>query len=217
MELAEYRRLSLDNGLELQDTHVRMASKSNNGLHHQIPGTALKWNQESNSSGNEASQNLLAGASKTNHIEQKNENIHFSSTKWRTNRPAWFMTVLLGIILVFLVLIINASILGWIYNNFRPAHNGTVVLFSGSCSRTSLITDFTHLLINILSTLLLAVSNNCAQLLTSPTRAEVDEAHKNGRWVHIGSFSYRNLRSISYWRIVGCCFLILSSLPLHLL
>jgi hypothetical protein len=228
--LAEYRRISFGNEdeygnvLELQDTHVGLASTSNDGFHHRVTETALRDKNERSNFGNEHSPELLASASETANVvggheweRQNKRNIYFSNATRRINRPSWFMTVSVGVILVLVVMIINAGILGWIYSSFRPADNGTVILFSGSCSKASLITDLSHLAINILSTLLLAVSNHCAQLLFSPTRADVDKAHKNGQWLHIGGFSYRNLPWIKYWRIIGCSCLILSSLPLHLL
>lgn len=71
--------------------------------------------------------------------------------------------------------------------------------------------------INILSTLLLAASNNCAQLLISPTRTEIDKAHEQGVWLHVGIASARNLKWIGKWRIVMWAVLFASSIPLHLL
>ncbi|MCJ1312051.1 hypothetical protein MMC25_005725 [Agyrium rufum] len=55
------------------------------------------------------------------------------------------------------------------------------------------------------------------QILTAPTRAEIDEAHTRGRWLDIGVPSVRNLRSISRKRVLLWFGLAFSSLPLHLL
>lgn len=55
------------------------------------------------------------------------------------------------------------------------------------------------------------------QLLVSPTRREVDQAHSNKSWVDIGVPSVRNLRFISFKRVVLWSLLALSSIPLHLL
>lgn len=72
------------------------------------------------------------------------------------------------------------------------------------------------LAINILSSLLLGASNNCAQLLSSPTRHDIDKAHAKGKWLDIGVPSVRNLGHISGWRVLLWALLFLSSIPLHL-
>ncbi|OJJ82358.1 uncharacterized protein ASPGLDRAFT_531052 [Aspergillus glaucus CBS 516.65] len=53
-----------------------------------------------------------------------------------------------------------------------------------------------HLVINILSTLMLAGSNFTMQCLCAPTRKDLDRAHQSNRWLDIGAPSIRNLRSI---------------------
>ncbi|KAH7310596.1 hypothetical protein B0I35DRAFT_412089 [Stachybotrys elegans] len=73
-----------------------------------------------------------------------------------------------------------------------------------------------ELAINIMSTLLLGASNNCAQLLSAPTRQDIDKAHSRGRWLDIGVGSVRNLRYIPVWRGFLWLILLLSSIPLHL-
>jgi hypothetical protein len=201
---------------ELQDT----PPASEDGIHHEVIAMAVDNRQESNNSQNDSKLRLLAGASQTENIEagpRKKHDLRFNRRQWIANRPVWVTTVSVGLGLAAIAMIVNASILGWIYNSFGPISNGTAVLFSGSCSKASMLTTVSHLAINILSTLLLAASNNCAQLLCSPTRAEVDKAHRNGQWLHVGIFSYRNLPRISYWRFIACGCLILSSIPLHLL
>lgn len=73
-----------------------------------------------------------------------------------------------------------------------------------------------HVFINALSTLLLAGSNYTMQVLSSPTRPEIDGAHSKGEWLDIGVLSPRNLRLISRKRAALCMALALSSVPLHL-
>ena len=73
-----------------------------------------------------------------------------------------------------------------------------------------------HILINILSTVLLGASNVAMQCLAAPTRAELDKAHEKGTWMHIGVFGLRNVRFMSWGRILLCVVLALSSVPLHL-
>ncbi|KAG0646007.1 hypothetical protein D0Z07_7768 [Hyphodiscus hymeniophilus] len=55
------------------------------------------------------------------------------------------------------------------------------------------------------------------QVISSPTRKEVDVAHQKGRWLDIGVPSTRNLREISWLRIAMWSVLALSSIPLHLM
>lgn len=83
--------------------------------------------------------------------------------------------------------------------------------------KTATLAFWTHLVINILSTLLLGASNYSMQCLSSPTRSEVDKAHGQGIWLDIGVPSIRNLRRLSVSRIVLWWLLAISSLPLHLL
>ena len=131
-------------------------------------------------------------------------------------RPAWFPIVISGLVLAGVVLIVNISILAWAYSRFQVQHDSAVI-FTGSCGRTSTIMTAAELAINILSTLLLAASNNCGQLLISPTRMEIDRAHEKGVWIHVGIASVRNFRWIARWRVATWGILFLSSVPLHLL
>ncbi|KAH7361130.1 hypothetical protein BKA66DRAFT_573670 [Pyrenochaeta sp. MPI-SDFR-AT-0127] len=73
-----------------------------------------------------------------------------------------------------------------------------------------------HVLINALSTILLAGSNYTMQVLSSPTRLDIDKAHAKGNWLEIGLLSPRNLRIISRKRMALCLLLAVSSVPLHL-
>lgn len=131
-------------------------------------------------------------------------------------RPAWFTTVSLGLILAIIVFLVNISLLAWSYSRFS-VEKYTAVVFTGSCAKTSKITAAAELAINILSTLLLAASNNCAQLLISPTRTEVERAHGKGIWIHVGPANSRNFQWIRKWRVAVWALLFASSVPLHLL
>ena len=74
-----------------------------------------------------------------------------------------------------------------------------------------------HVLINILSTALLTSSNYCMQILSAPSREELDAAHARNTWMDIGIISFRNLAYINRRRMIFWCMLGLSSFPLHLL
>ena len=129
---------------------------------------------------------------------------------WRTG-VAWSA---LG---AFLVLVINSSIWIWIKSSHLIQEDGTTTLFEGSCGTKRKISWWSHLLINICSTLLLSASNNAMQCLTAPTRADIDRAHKQNVWLDIGVPSLKNLRYIGRTRLTLWIILALSSIPLHLL
>jgi len=54
--------------------------------------------------------------------------------------------------------------------------------------------------VNIFAIALIAGANYVVQILNSPTRAEVDNAHQNFEWLDIGIPSLRNLSLISSTR-----------------
>ncbi|KAH5234289.1 hypothetical protein HBI62_025840 [Parastagonospora nodorum] len=90
------------------------------------------------------------------------------------------------------------------------------VLLDGDCDRVEFLNTAVHVLINVLSTIVLSGSNYCMQCLSAPTRAEVDRAHASGKWLDVGIPSIRNVRHLSWKRIILWFVLALSSLPLHL-
>lgn len=114
------------------------------------------------------------------------------------------------------VLVINLILTIWAVS-ISGVQNGLGTLHDGSCKRTATLTFWTHLAINILSTLLLGASNYSMQCLSSPTRSEIDKAHGQGVWLDIGVPSARNLRRLSTIRTILWCLLAISSVPLHLL
>jgi hypothetical protein len=97
--------------------------------------------------------------------------------------------------------------------------NGVGVLSEEtSCAQAKTINTGVHVLINVLSTILLAGSNYCMQCLSAPTREQIDEAHRQSRWVDVGVPSIRNLfYTASRGNLILWLLLCFSSLPLHLL
>lgn len=114
------------------------------------------------------------------------------------------------------VLVVNLILTVWAVSAYE-VRNGFGTLYNGSCKRTTSLTFWIHLAINVLSTLLLGASNYSMQCLSSPTRSEIDKAHGQGVWLDIGVPSIRNLRRLSTSRIVLWWLLAVSSVPLHLL
>ena len=138
-------------------------------------------------------------------------------TKWRafkTKREvvlcACFVTALIICITNFIL-----AFIGW--SRYKRTQDGVVVLYYGDCNVVRRADTGVHLVINSLSTLLFAVSNMAMQLLTAPTRKEVDKAHGKANWVDIGVPSCRNLRQISRPSCIVWCCLALSSIPIHFL
>jgi hypothetical protein len=100
----------------------------------------------------------------------------------------------------------------------EPEGNGTRTVLNGECNKVAAWSTKLHLVINILSSCLLAASNYTMQCLGSPTRRELDRAHEKGQWLDIGIPAFRNIfkRRIAWTRATGCAILAISSLPLHL-
>lgn len=128
----------------------------------------------------------------------------------------WRATITWAIVASSLVLVFNLVLLIW--STSRPvAGNNTREIVLGDCDHVSTIYTVWHIIINALSTILLAASNSCIQVLAAPTRVQIESAHARGTWLHIGVFSVRNLRSAGWKRILLVTLLALSSVPLHFL
>ncbi|KAH7120280.1 hypothetical protein B0J13DRAFT_457311 [Dactylonectria estremocensis] len=100
----------------------------------------------------------------------------------------------------------------------RSATGGSEwAFFTGDCKTAKRLSTWLHLAINILATMLLAAGNYTAQVLTAPTRHEIDLAHSQQQWLDVGVSSLHNLRKISGKRVTAWMILVLSSVPIHLL
>lgn len=130
----------------------------------------------------------------------------------------WRMGVLFGCCTSALVLLCNIAfvVVGYKRNNGYDDHR-IATLMTGSEHTISRWNTILHLFINMLSSVLLASSNYTMQVLSSPTREEIDRAHQHGHELEVGILSTRNLTRISRKRSFICVILALSSIPLHLL
>ncbi|KAL6709804.1 hypothetical protein ACN47E_000589 [Coniothyrium glycines] len=116
------------------------------------------------------------------------------------------------------VFLANLIVTVWVSK--RPGYeivSSIGTLYQGSCARSRRLNVMFHLVINTLSTLLLAASNYCMQVLSAPNREELIQAHASQYWLHIGVPSFRNLRRIGRDRAYLWGILCISSVPLHLL
>lgn len=78
--------------------------------------------------------------------------------------------------------------------------SGQLAIYAGDCATATRINIGVHVVINVFTVVLLAGANYVFQVLTSPTRAEVSEAHDRKRWLDIGVTSLRNLVHVSRFR-----------------
>ncbi|KAL2068529.1 hypothetical protein VTL71DRAFT_14866 [Oculimacula yallundae] len=116
----------------------------------------------------------------------------------------------------FIVLVINVSWL--IYAKFKyKIENGFGTISRTKCDAVKSTNTWLHFLINILSTLLLTGSNTFMATFCCPSREEVDRAHQRHRWLHVGSFSWSNLRGIARRKAFVVVLLACTSIPFHLL
>ncbi|KAK0515276.1 hypothetical protein JMJ35_002655 [Cladonia borealis] len=128
----------------------------------------------------------------------------------------WHMGVALCAFTAGTVLVINVIVTIWGAARFG-VHGTLVTIQNGDCSKSKKLSLWLHLAINILSTLLLGASNYCMQCLSSPSRAEIDSAHSQHIWLDIGVPSVRNLRRVSWNKIILWWLFAISTIPLHLL
>ncbi|KAG4441757.1 hypothetical protein IFR05_002748 [Cadophora sp. M221] len=97
-----------------------------------------------------------------------------------------------------------------------PGDRTSKLLLEGSCASTDRFNAVIHIAINILGMVILASSSYCMQILTAPTRADIDKAHSQFIRLDIGVSSVRNLRHLPWVRAFLWCCIVLTSIPIHL-
>lgn len=95
--------------------------------------------------------------------------------------------------------------------------NGETRIFTGTCSKSQSANFGIHVAISLVSTSLLVAANYGFQILTSPTRVEVDMAHDAKSWLDIGVPSLRNLKSITRTRVVLACVLLTAAVSVQVM
>lgn len=98
---------------------------------------------------------------------------------WRL-LTGWQMCVSVSCVCTLLVLVCNVGLLAWAQTHPLTAAN-TRVIWKGDCGRSKRVATWSHLGINISSTVILASSNYAMQILVAPTREDVDRAHSQDR------------------------------------
>ncbi|EFQ31584.1 uncharacterized protein GLRG_06873 [Colletotrichum graminicola M1.001] len=128
---------------------------------------------------------------------------------WR--RSATVNVVLLSISLLLPIGILAAAIFST--GDFWQAW----MFYEAECKSSSVTATDTglHLLLNAISTVILVSSNFFMQVLNAPSRKEVDDVHAKGDWLDICIPSWRNAFRLSWFKIICCLVLFLTSLPIH--
>lgn len=131
---------------------------------------------------------------------------------WRASALALLFAASVTTITLFSLLLASLFKLGHGWGSL----GGTARLFSGSCSKFSQLNLGAHMMINAVSTGLVASSNFFMRALITPTREDMDRAHERSRFVEIGVLSLRNLRFVSPGNVILWVLLATTSVPLHL-
>lgn len=114
-------------------------------------------------------------------------------------------------------LILTISLLSFTLSRPGSTIMEAKTLFSGKCSTSNSLDLFLQFLINIFSTCVLASSNFFMQIVSSPTRKELDHAHRSLHSLEIGVSSFKNLGALSWFKILAWVGLFLTSVPIHIL
>ena len=135
----------------------------------------------------------------------------------KTRFHGWRMGIILGCCMSSLVLLVNILVLVVVSKRERGFEDGIAVPMTGTAEDMSWWSSAFHILINAMSTLLLSASNYTMQVLSSPTRNDIDKAHTKSEHLDIGVLSLRNLARIPKRRLFLFVIMALSSIPIHLL
>lgn len=144
---------------------------------------------------------------------------HWEVRSWREISSGYRFSLVIGAASCFAIFIINIGVTIWAegLTDHDQDDGGRRVLYEGDCEKSRNLNTALHVLINVLSSGLLAASNYGIQCLSAPTRRQVDESHAEGEYLDIGIVSVRNLRRQGYLSRALWFTLVLSSVPLHLL
>lgn len=91
-------------------------------------------------------------------------------------------------------------------------HGGKSRIFEGSCDAAQHLNFGLHVAINFFIVALLFGANYTFQVLSSPTRAEVELAHAGQKWLDIGIPSLRNFKFISKRRAALAAILLVAAI-----
>lgn len=130
---------------------------------------------------------------------------------WRT--AALVNTILITIVAILMTIFSIVALLQ------AGGFNRPLVIYTGTCgiSGAPTLNTVLHIIINVLSTAILASSNMFMQILNAPSREEVVKSHTRGSWLEIGVLSGRNIFQLSPFKSMAWLGFLASSIPIHLL
>ncbi|TGJ85154.1 hypothetical protein E0Z10_g3571 [Xylaria hypoxylon] len=117
----------------------------------------------------------------------------------RRHFTGWRGGVVYNTLLSFLILIVGIISLILVATRTK-VFSGQLAIYSGDCPMATRINIGLHVVINVFTVVLLAGANYVFQVLTSPTRREITEAHNRKQWLDIGVCSLRNFIHVSGFR-----------------
>ncbi|KAI0116976.1 hypothetical protein F4814DRAFT_459219 [Daldinia grandis] len=149
-------------------------------------------------------------------MEKKGKGNNSMALSKRLARDAWRRT---GSVNIALALTCGISLLVCLIISLKQpgsSLNTSTIIFEGSCDDSSNINIALHLVLNLLSTGILASSNYFMQIVSAPSRNEIDKAHMFLYSLDIGIPSNKNIQFMSHFKKTCWVVLLLSSFPIHL-
>ncbi|KAJ0160204.1 hypothetical protein CTA2_8380 [Colletotrichum tanaceti] len=126
-------------------------------------------------------------------------------------KSGWRAGIALNIVIGFFILIVAIVclvlalvVVGMIKGESR--------IFEDDCAAARQVKIGVFVAINVVTIVLLSAANYVFQVLSSPTRIEIEMAHDGRRWLDIGIPSFRNLRFVSKPRVVMTVIIMLAAL-----
>ncbi|GKT60771.1 hypothetical protein ColTof4_00890 [Colletotrichum tofieldiae] len=133
-----------------------------------------------------------------------------SGSTFSRMKSGWRAGIALNIVIGFVILIVAIVclvlalvVVGMIRGESR--------IFEGDCAAARKVKIGVFVAINVVTIVLLSAANYVFQVLSSPTRIEVEMAHDGRRWLDIGIPSFRNLRFISKPRVIMTVIIMLAA------
>ncbi|KAI1493769.1 hypothetical protein F5X96DRAFT_676900 [Biscogniauxia mediterranea] len=135
---------------------------------------------------------------------------------WRWPRSGWRLAAAVNTALTCACAALLLALLAWSVGRAGGAVRTNLVFFAGGCDESRAVNLWLHLLLNVFSTIILASSNFFCQVLSSPSRCEVDASHAEGTSMYIGIPSFSNVFRVRKFKGWIWTLFFLSSIPLHL-
>lgn len=134
----------------------------------------------------------------------------------RRHLTGWRGGVVYNTLLALLILIASIICLILVVTKTK-AFSGELVIFSGDCPTARRINIGLHVVVNVFAVVLLAGANYIFQILMSPTREEISEAHDRRRWLDIGVPSIRNFVHVSGFRAATGTVILVAAIALQVM